>query len=152
MAEGIKDKVAIIGMGCTKFGERWDAGSEDLMVEAFTEAIADAGIDRKEIQAAWFGSCFDEVNVGKAATPLSMALKLPFLPVTRVENFCATGSEALRGAVYAVASGAYDICLALGVEKLKDTGFGGLPNLGRVMGSLSWLWWPNVTAPGAFAQ
>jgi len=57
MADGIKDKVAIIGMGCTRFGERWDAGSEDLMVEAFQEAIEDAGIDRKEIQAAWFGSC-----------------------------------------------------------------------------------------------
>ena len=106
MAEGIKDKVAIIGMGCTKFGERWDAGSEDLIVEAFQEAMEDAGIEKKEIQAAWYGSCFDEVNVGKAATPLSLALKLPFLPVTRVENFCATGSEALRGATYAVASGA----------------------------------------------
>jgi len=152
MAEGIKDKVAIIGMGCTKFGERWDAGSEDLMVEAFTEAIADAGIDRKEIQAAWFGSCFDEVNVGKSATPLSMALKLPFLPVTRVENFCATGSEALRGAAYAVASGAYDICLALGSEKLKDTGYGGLPEMGAVMGTKNRLIFPGMTAPGGFAM
>ena len=47
--------------------------------------------------------------------------------MTRVENFCAAGSEAFRGAVYAVASGASDIALALGVEKLKDTGYGGLP-------------------------
>ena len=134
MAEGIKDKVAIIGMGCTRFGERWDAGAEDLIVEAFKEAIEDAGIEKKEIQAAWFGSCFDEVNVGKSATPLSLTLKLPFIPVTRVENFCATGSEALRGAVYAVASGAYDICLALGSEKLKDTGYGGLPDFSQGIG------------------
>ena len=53
--EGIKNKVAIIGMGCTKFGERWDADAEDLMVEAFTEAIEDAGIELKDIQAAWLG-------------------------------------------------------------------------------------------------
>jgi len=152
MAEGIKDKVAIIGMGCTRFGERWDAGSEDLMVEAFKETIEDAGIDRKEIQAAWFGSCFDEVNVGKSALPLSLALKLPFLPVTRVENFCATGSEALRGAVYAVASGAYDICLALGCEKLKDTGYGGLPDMGAVMGTKNRFTFPGMTAPGGFAM
>jgi acetyl-CoA C-acetyltransferase len=152
MAEGIRDKVAIIGMGCTRFGERWDAGSEELMVEAATEAIEDAGIEKKDLQAAWFGSCFDEVNVGKSAIPLSFALKLPFLPVTRVENFCATGTEALRGAVYAVASGAYDICLALGSEKLKDTGYGGLPDFSVVLGTKNRLIFPNITAPGAFAM
>ncbi len=152
MAEGIRDKVAIIGMGCTRFGERWDAGSEELMVEAATEAIKDAGIEKKDIQAAWFGSCFDEVNVGKSAIPLSFALKLPFLPVTRVENFCATGTEALRGAVYAVASGAYDICLALGSEKLKDTGYGGLPDFSVSLGTKNRLIFPNITAPGAFAM
>ena len=152
MAEGIKDKVAIIGMGCTRFGERWDDSSEDLIVEAFKEAIEDAGIEKKEIQAAWFGSCMDEVNVGKSATPLSLALKLPYLPVTRVENFCATGSEALRGAVYAVASGAYDICLALGSEKLKDTGYAGLPEFSHNLGTKNRLIFPNITAPGGFAM
>ena len=64
-------------------------------------------------------------------TPLAVALRLPFIPVTRVENYCASGTEAFRGAVYAVASGAADIALALGVEKLKDTGYGGLPQRGR---------------------
>ena len=152
MAEGIKDKVAIIGMGCTRFGERWDAGSEDLMVEAFKEAVEDAGIEKKDLEAAWFGSCMDEVNVGKSATPLSLALKLPYLPVTRVENFCATGSEALRGAVYAVASGAYDICLALGSEKLKDTGYAGLPEFSHNLGTKNRLIFPNMTAPGGFAM
>ena len=152
MAEGIKDKVAIIGMGCTQFGELWDKGANDLMIEAFKETIEDAGIEKKDIQAAWLGTCFDEVNVGKAAAPLAATLKLPFLPVTRVENFCATGSEALRGASYAVASGAYDIVLALGVEKLKDTGYGGLPDFAVVMGTTHRLIWPNMTAPGAFAM
>jgi acetyl-CoA C-acetyltransferase len=152
MATGIKDKVAIIGMGCSRFGERWDMGAEELMVEAYTECISDSGIDPNEIQAAWLGTCMDEVNVGKSGLPLSMTLRLPLIPVTRVENFCASGTESFRGAVYAVASGAYDMCLAMGVEKLKDTGYGGLPNPGSNWGSLSWLWWPNVTAPGAFAQ
>lgn len=150
MATGIKDKVAIVGMGCTKFGERWDVGAEDLIVEAFEECVQDAGIDPKEIQAAWLGTFYDEIGVGKSALPLALILHLPFIPVTRVENFCATGTEAFRGAVYAVASGAYDICLALGVEKLKDTGYGGLPAIGG--GNLSWFVRPNITAPGGFAM
>jgi acetyl-CoA C-acetyltransferase len=153
MATGIRDKVAIIGMGCTRFGERWDVGAEELMVEAFEEGLADAGIGKKEIDAAWLGTCFDNISVGKSALPLSMTLRLPLIPVTRVENFCATGTEAFRGACYGVASGAYDICLALGVEKLKDTGYGGLPSfVGSDSGSLTWQWFPNITAPGSFAQ
>ncbi|MCL0076139.1 acetyl-CoA acetyltransferase, partial [Dehalococcoidia bacterium] len=152
MAEGIKDKVAIIGMGCTKFGELWGKGAEDLMIDAFKEAIEDAGIEKKDIQAAWFGTHFEEHSVGKGATSLAMTLKLPFIPVTRTENFCATGSEALRGAAYAVAAGAYDIALALGVEKLKDTGYGGLPGGQNLMGTRFRLIGPNMTAPGAFAM
>ena len=57
---------------------------------------------------------------------LSEALKLPYKPVTRLENMCATGSEAMRNAAYAVASGAYDLVMAIGVEKLKDSGYSGL--------------------------
>lgn len=150
MASGIRDKVAIVGMGCSKFGERWDSSPEDLVLEAFNEAIADAGIGVKQIEAAWLGVCLEENNVGKTAGPLAQALRLPGIAVTRVENACATGSEALRGAAYAVASGAYDIALALGVEKLKDTGYGGLPV--RTRGVNNDLWLPNSTAPGAFAQ
>ena len=106
MARGIRDQVAIIGMGCTRFGERWDMGAEELMLEAFEECLADAGVEKKEIGAAWLGTCIDEISVGKSGAPLALALRLPFIPVTRVENFCATGTEAFRGAAYAVASGA----------------------------------------------
>ncbi len=127
MASGIRDKVAILGMGCSKFGERWESGAEELMVEAYLEALQDAGVETNQIQAAWFATAIEEQHVGKGGTPLSVALRLPNIPVTRVENFCASGSEAFRGAVYAVAAGACDIALALGVEKLKDTGYGGLP-------------------------
>jgi len=150
MATGIKDKVAILGMGCSKFGERWDMGAEELMVEAYLEACKDAGVETSQIQAAWLSTAMDEVNVGKGGTPLSVALRLPNIPVTHVENFCASGSEAFRGAVYAVAAGACDIALALGVEKLKDTGYGGLP--AREQGTLNPLWSANGSAPGNFAQ
>ncbi len=150
MPEGIRDKVVILGMGCSRFGERWDAGPEELMVEAFGEAVADAGIEKDDIDAAWLGVFFQEQSTGKSGLPLSQALRLPNIPVTRVENLCATGTEALRGAAYAVAAGAADIALAMGVEKLKDTGFGGLPE--RTKGSAEDLWLPNSTAPGSFAQ
>ena len=150
MARGIKDKVAILGMGCSRFGERWDADGASLMVEAFEEARHDAGIETSDIQAAWLSTALEDFNVGKSALPLSMALRLPNIPVTRVENFCASGTEAFRGAVYAVASGACQIALALGVEKLKDTGYGGLPNRSR--GVTSDMTRPNNTAPGSFAQ
>jgi len=151
MATGIRDKVAILGMGCTKFGERWESSGEDLIIEAFQEALKDAGIEKKEIQAAWFGTHFDEVNVGKSGVPLATTLKLPFIPVTRTENYCATGTEAFRGACYAVAAGVYDFCLALGMEKLKDTGYGGLP-AAMAFGQMQALVGPNATAPGLFAQ
>ncbi len=150
MASGIRDRVVILGMGCSKFGERWDAGPEELMVEAFGEAVADAGIEAAAIEAAWLGVFFQEQSTGKSGLPLSQALRLSNIPVTRVENLCATGTESLRGAVYAVAAGACDIALAMGVEKLKDTGFGGLPE--RTKGALEDLWLPNSTAPGSFAQ
>ena len=150
MASGIRDKVAILGMGCSRFGERWDANAEDLMVEAYTEALADAGIETGDIDAAWLATALDEQHVGKSAVPVATALRLPYIPATRVENYCASGTESFRGAVYAVAAGACDIALAIGVEKLKDTGYGGLPQ--RARGTVNDLFWPNVSAPGSFAQ
>ncbi|SEP86816.1 acetyl-CoA C-acetyltransferase [Solimonas aquatica] len=150
MATGIKDKVAILGMGCSRFGERWDCGSEQLINEAFGEALLDAGIERRQIGAAWYGSALDRVNVGNSAIPLATALRLEGMPVSRVENMCATGTEALRGAAYAVACGAVDIALAIGAEKLKDTGYGGLPV--PTKGTLADLWMPYGSAPAGFAQ
>jgi len=155
MAEGIRDKVAIIGMGCTKFGELWDKSPEDLMVDAFMEAIQDAGIEKKDIQAAWQGGPeMTEVSTGHSAIPLSTALKLQYIPTTKVENMCASGSEALRAATYAVASGACDIALAMGIEKLKDTGYGGLPEFSHVVavGTKLRVVMANNTTPGMFAM
>lgn len=150
MARGIKDRVAILGMGCAKFGERWDDGAEDLMVEAYTEALADAGIEPAQIDAAWLSVGLDAVNIGPAGVPAAMALRLPNVAVTKIENYCASGTDAFRGAVYAVASGAADIALAVGVEKLKDTGYGGLPV--RTRGTNFDMMGVVGSAPGNFAQ
>lgn len=150
MATGIKDKVAIVGMGCSRFGERWDAGTPELLAEAFEEALADAGLERRQINAAWYGSGIDAINVGNSSIPVAMALRLEGIPVSRVENMCATATEALRGAAYAVASGAVDIALAIGAEKLKDTGYGGLPT--PFKGTLNDMWMPLGSAPAGFAQ
>lgn len=150
MAKGIKDKVAILGMGCAKFGERWDKDADQLMVEAYEEALLDAGIGTSQIDAAWLGCAFDAVNIGPSGIPLAMALRLKDIGVTKVENYCASGTESFRGAVYAVASGACDIALAFGAEKLKDTGYGGLPV--RTRGTLHDMIGITGSAPGNFAQ
>ena len=150
MASGIKDKVAILGMGCAKFGERWNDDAEQLMVEAYVEAMADAGIEPSQLDAAWLSVGFDSMNVGPSGIPAAMALRLPNIAVTKVENYCASGTEAFRGAVYAVASGAADIAIAIGVEKLKDTGYGGLPV--RTRGTTFDMIGVVGSAPGNFAQ
>jgi acetyl-CoA C-acetyltransferase len=146
--DGIKDKVAIVGMGCTKFGERWDKGVEDLVVEAAYEAFEDAGIGPKDVQAAWIGTVFS----GLSAITLS-PLQLQYIPMTRVENMCATGSEALRGATYAVAAGVCDVALAVGVEKLKDSGATGVKGpsvVGDNQDGSSGIG-PGYSAPASFA-
>jgi acetyl-CoA C-acetyltransferase len=121
-SNGICDRVAIVGAGCTPFGEHWASGLDDLIIDAAAETCASAGVDRDDIDAFWFGTA----QSGMSGITLARPLQLDNKPVTRVENFCATGSEALRAAAYAVASGAYDVAMALGAEKVKDGGYQGL--------------------------
>jgi len=121
-SHGIKDQVAIIGMGCTQFKEHWDRSTDDLLIDAVTDTLASAGVEKDQVDAWWLGTA----QSGMSGVTLAAPLKLQNKPVTRVENYCATGSEALRQACYAVASGAYDIAAAVGVEKVKDSGYQGL--------------------------
>ncbi len=142
-SNGIKDRVAIVGMGCTPFGEHWNKGADDLLVDAAKDAYASAGIAPDAVDAYWLGT----MASGISGLMLSEALKIPYKPVTRLENMCATGSEAIRNAAYAVACGAYDLVMAIGVEKLKDSGFSGLvgaapPNDGTNS---------SMTAPATFS-
>lgn len=122
MATGITDRVAIVGMGCTRFAEHFDKSTDDLLVEACEATFASAGVTKEDVDAYWLGTA----QSGMSGITLAAPLKLVDKPVTRVENFCATGSEALRQATYAVASGAYDLAMAVGVEKVKDSGYAGL--------------------------
>ncbi|TML38979.1 MAG: acetyl-CoA acetyltransferase [Actinobacteria bacterium] len=121
-SRGIRDRVAIVGMGCTPFGEHWHKGTDELLVDSTTEALGSAGVKLDDIDAFWLGT----MGSGISGLTLSRPLKIDYKPVSRLENMCATGSEAFRNACYAVASGAYDTAMAVGVEKLKDSGFSGL--------------------------
>jgi acetyl-CoA C-acetyltransferase len=122
-SNGIRDRVAIVGMGCTRFGEHWDRSIDDLLIDAVNECVASVpGVERSDIDAYWLGT----MGSGTSGLTLSRPLKIDYKPVTRVENYCATGSEAFRNACYAVASGAYDCVMAVGGEKLKDNGYSGL--------------------------
>ncbi|MFP3899570.1 MAG: acetyl-CoA acetyltransferase [Acidimicrobiia bacterium] len=121
-SHGIRDRVAIVGMGCTRFGERWDEGVDELVLDATGEAFASAGVTKDDVDAYWLGTA----QSGMSGMVLAKPLQLEGKPVTRVENMCASGAEALRQAAYAVASGAYDMAMAVGVEKVKDSGYQGL--------------------------
>jgi acetyl-CoA C-acetyltransferase len=121
-SHGIRDRVAIVGMGCTRFAEHWDKGTDELLLDATGEAFTSVGVTKEDVDAYWLGTA----QSGMSGMVLAKPLQLEGKPVTRVENMCATGSEALRQAAYAVASGAYDMAMAVGVEKVKDGGYQGL--------------------------
>jgi acetyl-CoA C-acetyltransferase len=122
-SHGICDRVAIVGMGCTPFGEHWDKSADDLLLDAVEQCFASTpALAKSEVDAYWLGT----MSSGQSGTVLSKPLGIAYKPVTRVENMCATGSDAFRNACYAVAAGAYDRVMAVGVEKLKDSGYSGL--------------------------
>ena len=122
VSKSIKDSVAVIGMGCTQFGELWDKSATDLMIEAVQETLGVVpALELNDLDAYWLGTMGSNSGL-----PLAKALKTGYKPITRVENMCATGSEAFRASCYAVAAGACDVAMAIGVEKLKDSGTSGL--------------------------
>ena len=142
-SRGIKDRVAIVAMGCTPFGEHWNKSADDLLIDTTQGCFESSGIAKEDIDAFWLGT----FSSGMSGLALSGPLQLDYKPVTRLENMCATGSEAFRNAAYAVACGAYDMVMAVGVEKLKDSGYSGLalsepPNDGTLSA---------LTAPAMFS-
>ena len=148
----IRDKVAIIGVGATRFGENFEQGYSDMIVEAAYEAFEDANVSPSQIQAAWLGTCFPDSGgyQGNAGASLADALSLYKAPISRVANYCATGADAFRNACFAVASGAYDIALVVGAEKMRD-----VTPRESLVGQLAETGHPlhgkGVTAPGMFA-
>ncbi|MGQ9653423.1 MAG: thiolase C-terminal domain-containing protein [Thermodesulfobacteriota bacterium] len=118
------NKVAVVGVGMIKFGELFEKSYEALLQEAYLAAIAsvDKGFDPKEIQAGWLGTCLGSamgLEIPGGAS-LAATVGLVEIPVTRVENGCPTGSDTFRNACLGVASGVYDVALAIGVEKMRD--------------------------------
>lgn len=145
MKKGIRDRVAIIGTGVTKFGEMWDRDGKGLLADAVYMACKNANVDlRKDIEAVWVGNQY--TSTGWAGSTFTEALKVYGKPVTRCENFCATGMDCVKNAAYSVAAGVHDIVLACGVEKLMDQGSRGLPGLDNFhpLGM-------NTSAPAIFA-
>jgi len=151
MAGLLKEQIAIIGTGCTKFGENFTQSWADLAIEAAVEACEDAKIELRDIEAAWVGSfrpwIAGERNTG---SPLAEALGFVYKPVTLVSNICATGLDTLRNACLAVASGMYDLVLAIGVEKMRDAGPRSLSLANRTEGHP--LIGKGRTAPSFFAS
>jgi acetyl-CoA C-acetyltransferase len=123
MKTSIRDKVAIVGVGCSEFGERWNASAEDMIVEAAFEAYEDAGVaePQKQIEAVFCASYYPSRGTAEVAE----SLKLFDRPVTMVQNYCASGTDAFRCAVLSVAAGAYDTVLVVGFDKPKDRGVAG---------------------------
>jgi acetyl-CoA C-acetyltransferase len=149
---GLGGKVAIIGTGTIKFGENFHQSLTDMIFEAVNLAMADAKIESRQLQAAWFG-CYEPFLYGfegNSGTFVSDPLNLFPIPVTRVAAYCATGIEAVRNAALAVASGEYDLVLAIGAEKMRE-----VPSRGSLVAQAINRGHPVLakgrTAPGMFA-
>ncbi len=123
MREGIKDKVAVVGAGCSKFGENWDKSPEDMIVEAAFEAYEDAGLEdpQRQVEAVFCGAVYPSRGTAEVAE----ALKLFDRPISMVQNYCATGTDAFRYGVFSIAAGMYDSVLVVGFDKPKDRGVSG---------------------------
>lgn len=123
MTESIRGKVSVVGVGCCKFGENWHQGPEDMIVDAAFEAYEDAGIEspQRQIEAVFCGSVYPSRGTAEVAE----SLKLFDRPVSMVQNYCATGTDAFRYGVAAVAAGMHDTVLVVGFDKPKDRGVSG---------------------------
>ncbi|MEE8204942.1 MAG: acetyl-CoA acetyltransferase [Dehalococcoidales bacterium] len=148
----LKDKIAIVGVGCTKFGENFNLGYGDMVVEAAYEAFEDAKVGPEDIDAAWLGTAFPDAGVWKGRSGMDLAepLGLFDIPITRVSNYCATGGDAMRNAAMALLAGEHNLVLALGVEKLRDRSpTESLVKMQEETGHP--LYQKGLTAPGMFA-
>lgn len=113
-------RVGVVGVGITRFGKLEGRGLKDLGREAVVKALRDAGLSARDIQIAYCGYAMSQLG-GQATTPGQLILKevgVTGIPVTRVENACASGASAFREAWLAIQTGLYDVALAFGVEKM----------------------------------
>lgn len=148
----IAGEVAIVGAAVTRFGVLHDRSYLDLIAEASFGALEDAGVGLGEVGAAWLGTAepWTAGLVGDSGAAVAEALRSGPMPVTRVSNFCTSGMEAVRGAAMAIAAGEYDLCLAIGAEKMRD-----VTPKGSLVAKTAEHTHPTIakgrTAPGQFA-
>jgi len=150
----MRGDVSIIGFGMIEFGELFEKGYGQMLSGAFEAAFEDVthDIDIDDIEAAWLGTNRGSLSLDSETVTGSRVaeyLGLGPIPVTRVENACATGSDAFRNAVMAVKSGTYDIVLVAGIEKMRDKRTAELLDKVAAISYVSDT--KGMTAPGLFA-
>lgn len=148
--------VSIIGVGCTRFGERWDSSLRDLVVETGIAAIEDAGVAGEAIDALYVGNMsggrfVEQEHIGALIADYAGLSRL-HIPSTRVEAACASGGLALREAFLAVASGYADIVIAAGVEKMTDVSSGVAADALAAAADREWECFFGATFPALYAM
>lgn len=118
----MSERIAIIGSGATRFTEHFSKSYGELVAESAISALEMSGLEWKNIDAAWLGTAYayEYGTEGNAGSSLAEAINLYNIPITRVANYCATGLDAIRNAMFSVQSGAYKFVLVTGAEKMRD--------------------------------
>ncbi len=146
-------RVAIIGVGMTKFGENWEQSYRDMVVEAGLRALTDAGVSGDKIDAGYIGTMASGKLIGQEHVGALIAdyMGLNPIPITRVEGACASGALALREGIMAVGSGMKDIVVVGGVEKMTDLATGEVSDALGGAGDQEWELFMGATFPGLYA-
>jgi len=148
--------VTVLGIGLTKFGELWDQSFRQLTAEAGSKAIIDSGVTGKDIDAMYIGSMSSGRFVGQEHVGALVADASGFshlhIPATRVEGACASGSLALREGYLSIASGANDIVVIGGIEKMNDVGGSAATETLATAADQEWEAFFGATFPGLYAM
>lgn len=146
-------RVGIIGVGITEFGELWDRGYRNLITDAGTEAMKDAGIEGEDIQGLYVGSMSPGLFAGQEHVSALVAdySGLSGVPATRVEAACASGGLALREAYLAIKSGVMDVVVAGGIEKMTDVPTSSATVTLMGAGDQEWEAFKGATFPSLYA-
>lgn len=146
--------VAVVGYGLSKFGERWEAGLKELVSEASVAAINNSGVETKQIQCLFTGSMSSGrfANQEHLGALVADQLGLTPIPSVRVEAACASGGVAVRQAYLSLASGAYDLALVVGVEKMTDVHVGHATTTLGTAGDYEWEVFHGATFPALYAM
>ncbi|HII75468.1 MAG TPA: thiolase domain-containing protein [Methanolinea sp.] len=148
--------VAVIGVGCTTFGEKWNTSFRDLFVEAGALALEDAGVSGEQIGAMYVGNMsagrfIEQEHIGALIADYA-GLASTHIPSTRVEAACASGGLSFRQAFISVASGIEDIVVAAGVEKMTDVASGASVEALAGAADREWEGFVGATFPGLYAM